>query len=287
MANERITRDEVLDRAPGLPAFPRVVVEILAALDDPDASLELLAAHIRHDPVVTGKVLAMANAAASHSRRQSDVRDVFTATSLIGVGRVRETTLTTHIGHFISGLAEKGNGAGFWQHSVGVGICAEELGLHLNLHLHGDMALVAGLLHDVGQLWMSRFRPAESHACWRESRARAISIDAGERQCFGTDHATVGAWLAEHWALPPPVVAAIGAHHHGAGASNHVLLPLLHVAEVVCNALDIGARSENRVTAISRAACERLGITWNAGIRPLFGRIEARSAHANQIFTNN
>lgn len=285
MSESVISRDEVVDRAADLPAFPRIVVEILAALDDPDASLNLVADHIKHDPVITARVLSMANSAASKSRRQSMVRDVFTATSLIGIGRVRETTLTARIGHFISGAVGTARGTGFLQHCVAVGVCSEELALHVALHTPGDMALVAGLLHDIGQLWMSRFRPRTSAEAWSDAMGHTIGIDAAERAHFGVDHGTIGAWLAEHWQLPTPVIEAIR-HHHDAGPEREELLvPLLHVAEVLSNALDLGGRAENRVTYISSSACSRLGLTWDDRALQLFGRIDARSAHANQIFS--
>jgi putative nucleotidyltransferase with HDIG domain len=284
MSEPRITQDEVLSRADELPAFPRIVVEILATLDDPDASLALLTEHIRQDPVITARVLAMANNAVARTRRLSMVRDVFTATSLIGIGRVREITLTTRVGHFVAGAAGSDRGMGFWRHSVAVGICSEELAQHVALRTLGDMALVAGLLHDVGQLWTSRFRPEASQESWNEALAHNDGIDVVERERFGVDHAEIGAWLAEHWKLPTSLISGIR-HHHDAGTeSDELLVPLLHVAEVLSNALDLGGRAENRVTRISSTACSRLGIVWDENIRPLFGRIEARSAHATSIF---
>ncbi len=60
--------------------------------------------------------------------------------------------------------------------------------------------------------------------------------------------------------------------------------PLVHVAEVLSNALDLTGCAENRVVTLSAAACRTLGITWNESILPLFGRIEARSSHANAFF---
>jgi hypothetical protein len=51
-------------------------------------------------------------------------------------------------------------------------------------------------------------------------------------------------------------------------------------------ALRRGWRPENRVTSVSSTACARLGLIWNEDVRSMFGRIEARSAHANQIFAS-
>lgn len=283
MPPRAISRDDVLARAEELPAFPRIVVEILATLDDPDSSLELLTGHIKHDPVITARILAMANTAASKTRRLSMVRDVFTATSLIGLGRVRETALTTRLGSFVANLGGTG-AAGFWRHSVAVGVCSEELAHHVNLRTPGDMALVAGLLHDIGQLWLARFRPGDYRETWDDALSHVHGIVQAEREHFGIDHAEIGAWLAEHWGLPAPIVCAIRHHHDAGNEEPELLVPLLHVAEVLSNALDLGGRPENRVTSISSTACARLGLIWNEDVRSMFGRIEARSAHANQIF---
>jgi putative nucleotidyltransferase with HDIG domain len=177
--------------------------------------------------------------------------------------------------------------SGFWRHSVAVGVCSEELAHHVNLRTPGDMALVAGLLHDIGQLWLARFRPSDYRATWDDALSHAHGIVQAEREHLGIDHAEIGAWLAEHWGLPEPIVSAIR-HHHDAGNDEpeHA-----GAAAACCRGAEQCARpgrpaKENRVTAISSTACARLGLIWNEDVRSMFGRIEARSAHANQIFAS-
>ena len=138
--------------------------------------------------------------------------------------------------------------------------------------------------HDIGQLWLYRFDPEAYRSVWDAALAHSIGIEEAERERFGTDHSTIGAWLGEHWSLTAPIVAAIRSHHAPDSASNENLVPLIHVAEVVSNALDLTGRSENRVTALSGAACRQLGVQFNDEIRPLFGRMEARSRYANSFF---
>ncbi|MDD2744196.1 MAG: hypothetical protein PHV02_18190, partial [Rhodocyclaceae bacterium] len=58
------------------------------------------------------------------------------------------------------------------------------------------------------------------------------------------------------------------------------------IAEVLSNALDLAGRADNHVTQISSAACEALGLVFDANIQPLFGRIEARSKYANALFVD-
>jgi len=92
--------------------------------------------------------------------------------------------------------------------------------------------------------------------------------------------------LAEYWGLPGSLVSSIRYHHQPDAALNELMVPVVSVAEVLSNALDLAGRPENRVTQISSAACKALGLVFDANIQPLFGRIEARSKYANALFVD-
>jgi len=284
MSRPPITRDTVIQRSRMMPSFPIVVQEILATLDDPDSNLNVLVRYINLDPVITARVLAVANNAATHGRRNADVSNIFTATSLIGLARVRSIALISSLGAFVQKAATNPLPISFWEHSVAISICAQELCQHVAPPVSVDAALVSGMLHDIGQLWLYALDAEATRACWQKSIDSPLGIEALEGEAFGIDHATIGAWLAEHWKLPQPIVEAIQHHHNPDTALSNPLVPLIHVAEVLGNALDLGHRAQNRVTHISDAACQTMELPLDESIRPLFGRIEARSRRANQFF---
>ena len=284
MSHPPITRDTVIQHSRLMPSFPIVVQEILATLDNPDTNLNTLANYINLDPVITARVLSVANAAANRRQRDADVNNIFAATSLIGLAKVRSITLISSLGGFIQKAAALTLPTAFWEHSVSISICAQELTRHVAQPVSPDAALIAGMLHDIGQLWLFALDADTARACWQQAIHSDLGIEELEREAFGMDHATIGAWLAEHWKLPPTIVQAIQHHHNPDSALDNPLVPLLHVAEVLGNALDLGHRDQNRVTHISSAACQTLELVWDDNIRPLFGQIEARSRHANQFF---
>lgn len=269
-----VTCEEVLARRDALPVFPRVIDDVLATLDDPEANVGDLVAHVSRDPVLSAQVFAIANAAASHSRRDGKVRDLYTATSMIGLTRLRQTTIVTSLAGFLRGALPPGLSPGFWEHSAAAGVCARLLAQHV--HQSSDAAMIAGLLHDVGQLWLFRFHPEAFASAWQAAARGEASIEAAERARFGVDHSTIGGWLAESWQLPAPVCAAIRHHHAPDSALQEPLVAVVHVAEVLSNALDLGGTSP-RVTSLSEAACEQLGLQWDESAESLFGRIDAVS----------
>lgn len=278
-----LDRETVLAHSAELPVFPRVVHEILATIDDPDANLKVLSGYIQQDPVASARVISLANAAAIRSGRHDSIGNVFAAISMIGMSRVRELALMSVMTDFMNRI-EPGVDRAFWEHSVIVGVCAEELAMFCNQRISSSEALVAGLLHDVGQLWLMRFERQASGAAWISALLKNIPVDVAEHARFGAGHPEIGAWLAEDWRLPQAVVGAIRGHHAPAGEIPEGLSAIVHVAEVLSNGLDLAGREENRVSYLSAGACARLGIVWDRTVRPLFGRMEGRARHAAAFF---
>jgi putative nucleotidyltransferase with HDIG domain len=273
--------DDFREYSDPLPGFPPIIARILATLDDPLASSELLLGYIEQQPVIASRVLLLAKVLATRKRSRRAIPDLAFATTLIGLNRTREITILSSIAGFIADIAPPGIAGNFWQHSLAVGVCSEQLALLCAPPATAPAALIAGLLHDIGQLWLYRFKEDAFITAWRQDLSHAAAIEADERERFGVDHATIGAWLAEHWWLPPGIGTAIRHHHAPDQALNEPLVPLVHVAEVLSNALGLTDGGVSRVTSISGAACRALGLTWDEHSRALFMRIEARMRHAN------
>lgn len=269
-----ITRDDVRRNQHLLPAFPRSIERMLATLDDPDANLNLLVSLIERDPALIARILEQANAVAVRARPEMRICNLFTATSLIGLARVRRTVIATSMAGFLRGTLPPGLAGQFWEHSCAVGVCAQQLAVHC--HRPTDIALIAGMLHDVGQLWLYRQSPEAYMAASAERRRENCSIEQAERRQFGVDHAVVGAWLAEDWGLAPELQDALRYHHDPDRAPGEPLVALAHVAEVLSAALGLNG-DDSRVTYLSPQACATLKLEWDESSLALFGRIEAVS----------
>lgn len=275
----QLTDQEIISRLDVLPAFPSVVVGLLAALDDEGATLGTLAHHVERDPVVAGRVMALANSAVMRSHGQH-VHDIVTATSMIGVSRVREIVLGISLAEFTH--AGKATPA-YWEHSVGTAIAAQELARSCGIST--EMAFVTGLLHDIGQLWLANGHPLQFAAARHAVIHDGVPVLEAEKRIFGLDHCHIGALMCSHWQLPEEMINAVRLHHAPDAMADNKLVALVHVAEVLANALDLGRHEENQVSYLSAAACARLNIDWNEEHMPyLFGKIEARAQNAAVVF---
>lgn len=261
--------DEVPRLAEALPPFPGVVLQLLDRLRDEETSLDALIRLARNDPVISSNILANAN----HVRRlrvQPDLTDPFAAASLIGLNRVRSIVVAAGMHRFL----EKGKGGTFlFKHSQAVAIVAQELAFLCDVST--EMAYVAGILHDIGQLC---FRIIDEQAFENAYEQSSVDGKLIEREVdnFGLDHCRMGALLAEHWELPQEFVSAILTHHDEATVTSK-LQATICLAESLTRALDIPPSPKNRVTKINTAALETLGLRWDSlDMLDCFGRCHAR-----------
>ncbi|MDK9724427.1 MAG: HDOD domain-containing protein [Sterolibacteriaceae bacterium MAG5] len=262
--------EDVLARADILPALPQVVRHILDTLRDERANAELLAERIGSDPAVVARLLAAANASAYGLAGHVD--SLRQAVLLLGIEKVRAITLATAIVDRYHS-APPFDAQRLWLHSLGVAVCAREIAIHAGLD--AESAFTAGLLHDIGQLLLFAVEPAAyAETLGAKGRLDISTVDA-EHSCLGLDHAAVGAALARHWSLPEAIVLAIGGHHAPEALPDHELADVVHVAEVLSHALDLGGAPDNLVPELSELACARLGIEWDE-FAARFPEIDAR-----------
>lgn len=107
-----------------------------------------------------------------------------------------------------------------------------------------------------------------------------LDVCAAEVEAFGVDHAQVGAWLAGAWGLSEVLAKVIGQHHRPVDFAAEPLVAVVHVGEILSNALDLAQSPHSAVTWLSQECCDVLGLEWGDQAHGLFGRIEARARHA-------
>ncbi|MCK4411929.1 MAG: HDOD domain-containing protein [Candidatus Eisenbacteria sp.] len=108
----------------------------------------------------------------------------------------------------------------FQEHSLQVGCVAEEVARHLG-HPHPDAVFSAGLLHDVGKLFLVHrfpdvYREVERLVAGSPPGARRPDERVRiERALLGLDHGVIGYELSRAWRLSPAIQGGM-LHHHPA-----------------------------------------------------------------------
>lgn len=262
--------DSLLAQALALPTLPEVARYIITTIDDDRADADSLVEHLNADPAVVARVLAAANSSAfGLANRVDSTRQ---AILILGLEKVRSITLATALVDRVNPSSVAFDPRLLWRHSLGVAVCAGAIAEQIGYN--PETAFTAGLLHDIGHLLMFAVAPdAFEVVLQRRQNLDECIVDA-ERSVFGYDHAHAGGELARLWNLPTDIRDGIRGHHDPEAIDGGEMRDLVHLAEVLSHALDLGELSNNRVPDLSEAACARLGVEWPAFARR-FDEIEA------------
>jgi putative nucleotidyltransferase with HDIG domain len=206
-----------------LGTLPVIVIELLKVLEDPISTIDDLAELISRDQVLTAKLLRLVNSAYFGQRRE--VIDIRYAVSLVGFNGIRSLVLCTSLfeWHSPRKLLNIFSREDFWVHSIGVGFFAEKLAQKMNLDNPNDY-FVAGLVHDIGKVFILQFMEASFIQIHSEATKQRISFHEAERICLETDHTEIGAWIMEKWKLPTLLYYCVKLHHSDV-SQNRIIMP--------------------------------------------------------------
>ena len=194
-----------------LPTLPRTYELLREALSDPDVSLTKVANIVEQDVGISAKILQLVNSAFFGSAHS--VTNIQGAVSFLGINTLNSLVLSVEIfrifkpQHPLPGFSlEK-----LQQHSRLTAQIAARLPVPKHL---AEISLVAGMLHDVGQLilaWRLPERFEKTLAISLEERRPLYQV---EEQEYGFSHAEIGAYLLGLWGLPYGVVEVVALHHN-------------------------------------------------------------------------
>jgi len=275
----KILLEDVVHQVETLPHLPAVVLELLRLGDEDQVDIHMLAHQVSQDQALSAKTLQLANS--SYYGVQTRVTTIQQAVTLMGMRSVRVLIASAAL----SNCLPQGECAGFdfeafWRHAFATAICARAVAMHLRLNL--DLAYTAGLLHDIGRLMLvSRFpRNYETVLAYRAARDCTL-LDA-ERAAIGVDHAVAGRILAHHWNFSGALQEAIAGHHAPGASSHHGLASVVHVADGIVHALDIGGNEDDLVPPMSDDAWQCLAMSRETYMH-VFRETELEFAQASRL----
>lgn len=183
-------------------------------LNEPEASDGDLATIVSLDPVISSRLLRLANGA--YYGFPARINTVSQAISVIG----RKALSNLVLGMAVIGSTDRldipvRETRRHWQHSLLCALTTRRLGRALGYRGDGESLFVAGLLHDIGRLVIWHGAPEAASALWgqvREETARSVNLVL-EVERLGIDHTRMGEALLKQWALPDLLVEGARWHH--------------------------------------------------------------------------
>lgn len=247
----------LLDQPSKLPTIPKVMQELTRTFSDESASFTDITHQISADPVLTAKLLRLANSAYFHVSRT--IGTVDDALRMLGFVMVRNLV----IGNGVAVAFRHTKGIDlpqFWRYNLYTA-CASRW-LANQVELNADLVFTVGLMHGIGQLHLHAAALEAMVSLDKATHVLASNRAAAEQTALGFHNATLAAELAQLWHFPAPISDAL----------RHVVAPLsptLFSAEAACVHLG-GWRARHAVNGIPahaatdgfpQAIAQRLGLT--------------------------
>ncbi len=252
--------ESVVNKIERVATLAQVALTILRVANDPNAGVADMKSAIESDPALCTSVLRCANSSAYALKFR--ITNIQQAIAYLGVRQIRNLAMAPSISKLFQNNRVIGSYSrpGLWRHMVSVGICARLLGMRLNYHNCEDLFL-AGLLHDIGIVLEDQEVHDQFCQVMQTLDPRKTLIE-NERQHLTFDHCQLGELVAEKWALPQAVKAAIAYHHNPAEvpSGKFDVVQYIEVANVICTFKDISSIGVNLVQACP-ASIEALTLT--------------------------
>ncbi|WP_051260972.1 HDOD domain-containing protein [Desulfovibrio inopinatus] len=251
-----------------LASLPEVYMRINAVINDEKSNPADVAAVIGTDPSLSATLLRLANSPfysramrAVRQRFPSKVDTLTRAVAMIGYNQLSTLALGISVLPLFQdippGLVDMKS---FWKHSTACGVISKLIAEQLKL-ANVESYFVAGLLHDIGRLVMYKNLPGPTGKTLHSALSTKTPLVIAERERFGWDHAVLGGMLLTKWQYPASLSAMAG-HHHDLDTEEYFLeASIIHVADFLTNALEMGTSGERFTPPLDPKAWERLAMT--------------------------
>ena len=184
-----------------LPSFPDVAIKVRKVLADDDVNLDMVVRVVGSEPTLAARLLQVANSAAVNRSGRS-VTDLRSAVQRMGLNMVRSAAIAFAMAQMKKASELKGLEvplAALWQRCTAVAAMSHVVARRMT-KLNPDSALLAGLLHGVGELYIMT----------RAHRHPGLFADKPAYQAIVRDwHVSVAQALLENWDIAEDIVKAV------------------------------------------------------------------------------
>lgn len=224
--------------------FPHLVQEAMNLIDSDDSDNHVLANIIGQDPILTTRILSLANSSFYGMSRK--VEDIETANAILGNNVIRNILVSAGALECFPVTEQRKQ---IWIHSIEVASVSELLADKFNQPK--ETAYMAGLLHDVGKfLLLDLFPEYKAVIDIEQTNEFELSLEE-EIKIMGLNHALVGAKIIKVWNLPQWLEKVIVMHDEPAESDDYAACCLLYLADEICHKLESGMSDDDLLKSLN------------------------------------
>jgi putative nucleotidyltransferase with HDIG domain len=238
-----------------LPVFHHVALKLLNLLSKEDFSIGQVAHMIIEDQALTSNVLRMANSAFFGGlSKVTTIRD-----AIVRLGARQVTNIVTLITQSYQYRAtDKTMHAHMrilWQHAMGCSLGSKWLAEKTGYKELAQEALLAGLLHDIGQLFLLKVLEDVQTAEPQLTLSKPVILEVLQHM-----HVDQGAILMQKWNIPELYIEIVRQHHDATYDTGNTLLSIVRLVDMACKKVGIGMHHDPTLVLAATTEAQALGV---------------------------
>lgn len=223
-----------------LPVFHPIALRLQQLLETPDFSMAQVVSLANEDQSLAGQILKMANSTVYIGRvRTETIKD---AVIRLGAQQVSNLAMAASQAglHVSKNQVINGFMQSLWLHSHACAVGSRWLARNAGYPQYADQAYMAGLLHDVGKLYLLKALERLNEL----GVAQAALEEDLLLEIFEELHVEQGCRLMEHWNMPKVYYNVVANHHDDNFDTTDTVLTVVRLVNKACRMKGIGLLSD-------------------------------------------
>jgi len=223
-----------------LPVFHPIALRLQQLLETPDFSMAQVVSLANEDQSLAGQILKMANSTVYIGRvRTETIKD---AVIRLGAQQVSNLAMAASQAglHVSKNRVINGFMQSLWLHSHACAVGSRWLARSAGYPQYADQAYMAGLLHDVGKLYLLKALERLNEL----GVAQAALEEDLLLEIFEELHVEQGCRLMEHWNMPKVYYNVVANHHDDNFDTTDTVLTVVRLVNKACKVKGIGLLSD-------------------------------------------
>jgi len=190
-----------------IPSIPEEIIRLKEELNKTHPNTVTVANLISHNPVLLGDFLTLVNTNVTNEK--TEINDAKAAVNVLGLDEIYNIFLASSLTKVI---AQSPLEKEVLLHGAQAGLAAAELSYWVHDVTRSE-AYIAGLMQNVGAIYLSRHAPEEYTEVFRNHLSNPVNCIDKEFTLYETTHAHLGIFIAKKWHLNANVYKSILMHH--------------------------------------------------------------------------
>jgi putative nucleotidyltransferase with HDIG domain len=207
----RLLRDKVLkeiEKDSMVNSFSGAAQKLMDLTQQPEVQMSEIAEVVKTEAGLASRVIKLSNSIVYGGK---SIKNIDEALLRIGMEEIKKMAMTVGVMDRVSHMKVKIDWNMYWLHCLLTARVTELLaGVYRETT---GKEYLAGLLHDIGKLFLEHHFPDAFEAAVFRSMERGCGMYEAETQLYDITHPEVGSMLCQKWGLHPEIIRSVQFHH--------------------------------------------------------------------------